>query len=204
MTMVQYALGAAGTMCSWFLMARFGRRQLYLWGIVALFAILLIVGIVSVSVPASNSAVGWAIGSLLITWTVLYDLSVGPVCYALVSELASTRLRAKSVVLARCVYNMGYIVLGILTPRMLNPSAWNWGAKSGFFWAGFAAICFTWVFFRLPEPKGRTYGELDILFERRISARKFASTVIDPIEEGKEILHDAKLPTEERVEKVGA
>ena len=32
---------------------------------------------------------------------------------------------------------------------------------------------------RLPEPKGRTYGALDILFEQRIPARKFASTVVD-------------------------
>lgn len=36
-----------------------------------------------------------------------------------------------------------------------------------------------WVFFRLPEPKGRSYAELDVLFERRVSARKFAKTKID-------------------------
>ena len=32
---------------------------------------------------------------------------------------------------------------------------------------------------RLPEPKGRTYAELDLLFEHKVSARKFASTHID-------------------------
>lgn len=32
---------------------------------------------------------------------------------------------------------------------------------------------------RLFEPKGRTYGALDILFEQRIPARKFASTQVD-------------------------
>ena len=32
--------------------------------------------------------------------------------------------------------------------------------------------------FRLPEPKGRTYGELDILFEKRVPARQFASTTV--------------------------
>jgi SP family general alpha glucoside:H+ symporter-like MFS transporter len=62
---------------------------------------------------------------------------------------------------------------------MLNPGAWNWGAKSGFFYAATCLGCFVWAFFRLPEPKGRTYGELDILFERRISARKFSSTVVE-------------------------
>jgi SP family general alpha glucoside:H+ symporter-like MFS transporter len=62
---------------------------------------------------------------------------------------------------------------------MLNPGAWNWGAKSGLFYAGTCFCCFIWAFFRLPEPKGRTYGELDILFEKRIPARKFKSTIVD-------------------------
>lgn len=39
-----------------------------------------------------------------------------------------------------------------------------------------------WTFFRLPEPKGRTYGELDVLFEKGISARKFGSTEVDVFE----------------------
>ena len=38
---------------------------------------------------------------------------------------------------------------------------------------------FTWAYFRLPEMKGRTYEELDILFAKRIPARKFASTHVD-------------------------
>lgn len=37
-------------------------------------------------------------------------------------------------------------------------------------------------YFRIPEPTGRTFAEIDILFERRVSARKFASTVVDPFD----------------------
>ncbi len=63
---------------------------------------------------------------------------------------------------------------------MLNPTAWNWKGKAGFFWAGMCFLCFLWTYFRLPEPKGRTYGELDILFERKIGARKFRHTDVSP------------------------
>ncbi len=42
------------------------------------------------------------------------------------------------------------------------------------------SVCVVWSFVRLPGPKDRTYGELDILFEREISARKFSKTVVDP------------------------
>ena len=65
---------------------------------------------------------------------------------------------------------------------MLNPSAWNWGAKAGFFWAGTCALCAVWTYFRLPEPKGRTYGELDVLFERGVSARKFKTTEVERVD----------------------
>ena len=41
-----------------------------------------------------------------------------------------------------------------------------------------------WVYFRLPEAKGRTYAELDALFEGRVNARKFASTQVNPYGHG--------------------
>ena len=84
--------------------------------------------------------------------------------------------------MARNAYNLMSIATNIITPRMLNPSAWNWGAKAGFFYAGTGALIATWAFFRLPEPKGRTYTELDILFEQGVSARKFSSTVVDRLD----------------------
>lgn len=36
------------------------------------------------------------------------------------------------------------------------------------------------------ETKGRTYAELDILFENRVPARRFASTRIETLVEGTE------------------
>jgi SP family general alpha glucoside:H+ symporter-like MFS transporter len=179
LSLVQYALGAIGTICSWFLMTRFGRRTLYVSGQAIMVCLLLIIGFCGLASP-HNSAAQWAIGSMLLVFTFVYDSTVGPVCYSLVAELSSTRLRQKTVVLARNLYNVGSIIGNILTPRMLNPGAWNWGAKSAFFWAGTCFLCLVWTYFRLPEPKGRTYGELDILFEQKVSARKFSSTVVDP------------------------
>lgn len=179
MSMVQYALGAIGTIGSWFLMARAGRRTLYLYGSIGLFSLLMIIGFTSIA-PRSNAAANWAIGSMLLVFTMVYDISVGPVCYSLVAEIPSTRLRAKSIVLARNFYNIGGIVVNILTNYQLSTTAWNWGAKSSFFWAGTCFCCIVWVYFRLPEPKGRTYAELDVLFEQGVSAREFRSTTVDP------------------------
>ncbi|CRJ87985.1 General alpha-glucoside permease like protein [Verticillium longisporum] len=181
MSLGQYALGAVGTLSSWFLMRWFGRRTLYLSGQLIMLILLMTIGFASL-VSRDNASAQWAIGSLLLVYTLTYNCTVGPICYSLVSELSSTRLKTKTVVLARNAYNILGITTNVLTPRMLNPSAWNWGAKAGFFWAGTCALCFIWTYFRLPEPKGRTYGELDVLFEQRISARKFKSTKVEELE----------------------
>lgn len=178
MSLAQYALGAVGTISSWFLMGRFGRRTLYLGGQTFMCILLLTIGCTAFA-GRSNAGAQWAIGSMLLVYTFTYDATVGPVCYSLVSELTSTRLRTKSVVLARNAFNIVGIITNTITPRMLNPTAWNWGAKAGFFWAGTCFLCAVWTYFRLPEPKGRTYGELDILFEHKISARKFQTTAVD-------------------------
>ena len=174
LSMAQYALGFMGTIGSWFIMSRVGRRKLYFNGLLALFTLVLIIGIMGC--VEQTAGVSWAIGSMLLVYTFVYDLTVGPVCYSLVSEMSSVRLRQKTIVLARNFYNFWGILNYIWTPHMLNPSAWNWGAKTGFFWAGWCFLCLVWTYFRLPEPKGRTYGELDILFENKVSARKFTIT----------------------------
>lgn len=181
MSVGQTAIGLVGTIISWFLMRWFGRRSLYLYGQVGMCTVLLTIGCASFA-GREDVAAQWAIGSMILVFTFVYDCTVGPVCYSLVSELASTRLRNKAVVLARLSYNAAGIVRNVVTPNMLNPSAWNWGAKAGFFWAGSCLLCAVWTFFRLPEPKGRTFAEIDVLFKRRVSARKFKSAVIDRLD----------------------
>jgi SP family general alpha glucoside:H+ symporter-like MFS transporter len=197
MSLCQYALGAIGVFISWFLMPHVGRRTLYVYGqsIVSpnhpqllifpptnnppqLFGLLLIIGFLGIA-SDTNTAAQWAIGTMLLLFTFTYNCTVGPVCYALVAEIPSTRLRQKTVVLARNLYQIAGVITNVLTTRQLNPGAWNWGPFSAFFWAGTCFIMLTWTFFRLPEPKGRTYGELDVLFEMKVPARKFRTTDID-------------------------
>ena len=72
---------------------------------------------------------------------------------------------------------------------MVSTVEWNWSGKSGFFWGGTAFLVFVWSYFRLPEIKGRTYEELDMLFMQKVSARKFASTHVDPYETVKDNDH---------------
>ena len=71
----------------------------------------------------TNLGAQWTIGSMLLIYTAIYDGTVGPVCYCLVAEVSSTRLRAKTVVISRIVYNIFGIINGIIMPYFLNPGA---------------------------------------------------------------------------------
>ena len=105
MSMAQFALGAIGTMSSWLLMSWFGRRTLYIGGQLIMTVLLLIIGGLGL-ISSHNTTAQWVIGSMLLVYTFTYDATVGPVCYSLVAELSSTRLRGKTIVLARNLYNI--------------------------------------------------------------------------------------------------
>ncbi|PGH27014.1 hypothetical protein AJ80_01199 [Polytolypa hystricis UAMH7299] len=182
--MGQYSINMVGVFGAWTLMSLgIGRRTLYLFGLCGLCSMLLIMGFLGL-VPESNRHQGsMATGSMMIVWALFYQLSVGTVCYSLVSEISTRRLQIKTVVLGRNLYNVVAIICNVLTPYMLNPSEWAWGNYAGFFWGGSCFCCIIYTFFRLPEPRGRTFAEMDVLFEKKVGARKFESTQVNVFEE---------------------
>ncbi|PBP25133.1 MFS general substrate transporter [Diplocarpon rosae] len=92
---------------------------------------------------------------------------------------------SKTIVLARMQYNLGSIIVNIVTAYQLTakPEGWNWGAFTGFFYAGLCALAVVWMYFRLPESRWRGYAELDLLFGKKISARHFAAAKVDLVAE---------------------
>jgi SP family general alpha glucoside:H+ symporter-like MFS transporter len=176
----QYGINMAGVFGAWFLMSRgIGRRSLYIYGLCGLFSMLFIMGFLGVVPRSHRKESSLATGSMMIIWALCYQLTVGTVCYSLVAELSTRRLQIKTVVLGRNLYNIVGIVCSVLTPYMLNPGYWNWGNYAGFFWAGICFLCIIYTYFRLPEPQGRSFAELDVLFEQGVSARKFATAEVD-------------------------
>ncbi|CAD6591844.1 MAG: hypothetical protein TREMPRED_000214, partial [Tremellales sp. Tagirdzhanova-0007] len=91
-------------------------------------------------------------------------------------------LLIKTVNIGRAAYNVTNIIFGSFTPYMINPSAWNWGTKTAFFAAGMNTLALIWIFFRLPEPSGLSYAEIDKLFEERVGARSFQKHKVIAVE----------------------
>lgn len=185
------ALALVGGMLSWGVCTKFGRRAILFWGLVMQCVIMLIIACVSLS-PTSNKVAPWVQCAHVMVWMFVYYLTVAPITFAIIAETSATRLRAKTVGLARNAYLVAAIIQNIILPRMLNPSAWNWQGKTGFFYVGTTTVMIIWCYFRMPETKGRTYEELDILFAQGISARKFSSTSVNAFATDEAIVTEEK------------
>lgn len=124
-------------------------------------------------IPGRPSGVIWAESSLMITWNFAYDLSVGPICFVIISEASATRVRSRSIAVATAAQGILGIVMTVAIPYMINADEADMQGKLGFFFGGLAALSCVWAYFRMPETMGRTYEELDLLFDRRVPARQF-------------------------------
>ena len=100
----------------------------------------------------------------MLIWFFAYGFSCGPVPYVIASEVGSANLRQKTISLARSTYYVTLIVNSIVAPYMLNPTKGNLKGKAAFPAAAFLIGCLIWGYFRLPETRGRTFEELDIMF----------------------------------------
>lgn len=178
--MGQYGLNTVGAFVTWAFMAwGVGRRTLFLCGLTGLCCTLMALGFVGLVPESHQQAASLATGSLMLVWAAFYQFSVGTVAFSLVAEMSTRRLQVKTVALSRVAYNIAAIVVNVLTPYMINPTAWNWGNYAGFFWGSTCFLMIIYMFFRLPEPSGRTFAEMDLLFERKIPARHFKKAKVD-------------------------
>ena len=173
LTIGMQGLAIFGGLCSLILIKYFGRRTLYLAGLSLCFILLVAAGTIGTRPETPGTL--WAVAGLVMALIFVFDTTIGPLTYCIVAEIPSTRLRVKTVVLARIAYNINSVITNVLMQRMLNPTAWNWRAKSCFFWAGSCFLSIIYCYYRLPETFGLSFHELDILFEKKADARKFAS-----------------------------
>ncbi|KAF7118667.1 hypothetical protein CNMCM5793_008205 [Aspergillus hiratsukae] len=177
LNLINSCLGFIANACSWPLTGWFGRRTIYLWGTAVNITLLIILGICA-SIP-QNSQTNYAQACLGIVISFVFAGAMGPISYTVISETSSVRLRALSTGVGRAAYYVAEIPMIYLASQMLNPTGWNMAGKCGYVWGGTALVCWIMAYFFLPELKHRSYREADILFNRKVPARKFKTTVID-------------------------
>ncbi|KAH7130932.1 general substrate transporter [Dactylonectria macrodidyma] len=174
--LITSALQMIFVMLSWILTTYLGRRTIYLWG--SGFNVLLLVCLgVAGSVGVSKSA-SLAQASLGLIISVLFTLGPAPASWVIIGETSSIRLRPLTTGMGRASYYIVEIPCIFLGSYMLNPTGGNLGGKCGYVWGATGFVCLVTAYFYLPEMKGRSYREIDILFNRRVPARQWKKTEV--------------------------
>ncbi|KAJ0415216.1 general substrate transporter [Aspergillus carlsbadensis] len=164
-----------GITISFYLVDKIGRRTLVVYGGGLLAIICFVMGGLGF-LPESTSA-GPALVAVSALWTFIYALSMAPIGWISLVEISSPHLRAKTTAMAAIIQSCTGILFNYTVPLMLSNQEAGWGQKTGLFFGGIATLYLIPCILFYPETKGRTYQELDELFERRIPAWKFAATV---------------------------
>ncbi|GAB1213198.1 hypothetical protein ATERTT37_002347 [Aspergillus terreus] len=166
------ACGVLGNFLSWFLVNSVGRRRSFLSGMVTLTGLLLLIGIMDV-VP--SNAAKWVQASSTVVYAFVYFMTVGAVAFVLLGEVSTPLLRAKTTALATAVQAVFGIAMNVAVPYMVTPDEANMKGKVGFVFGGCAAVATmaSWVY--IPELKGRTFEEIDIMFSSRVPPRHMRS-----------------------------
>ncbi|KAF5529487.1 maltose permease [Fusarium napiforme] len=60
------------------------------------------------------------------------------------------------------------VVMNVLTPYMVNANKWNWGFKTGWFYAGVGLPFLIGTWLLLTDISGRSAADVDELFERKV------------------------------------
>lgn len=164
--------GVVGIIISWSVLNSFGRRKAFISGMVALTIVLFLIGIMDV---IRTSGAKWVQASLTVIYALFYQMTIGPLAFSILGETSSPSLRAKTVGLATAVQSIFGTVINIVVPYLVNPDKANLKGKVGFIFGGLSAMATFWSFIYIPELKGRTFDEIDYMFQNKVNPRKMGS-----------------------------
>lgn len=170
LTEIGVCMGVVSGLVNILLLGKFGRRPLMFFGVSVSCTMYLIMGIGGV-VPKTNASL-MAIGVALQFVSLSYGPAVGS-SIAVAGEVSASRLRAKSLGIGNAFAGVVGTVWTFILPYMFNSDEGNLGGNIGWVFLAMGIIVLILMFFFIPETKGRSFEELDQLFEKRLPARAF-------------------------------
>ncbi|KAK6218437.1 hypothetical protein QIS74_06317 [Colletotrichum tabaci] len=167
---VGIAAGVVSALVNAFLMMRLRHRPLMFFGVGVCVAMYLAMGVAAAFPKTQTSLL--VIGVALVFTSISYGPAVGA-SMAVAGEVSASKLRAKSLGIGVAFSSVVSTIWTIVLPYLFNVDQLNMGGHIGWIFFGMGILMLFVLYFDVPGTKGRTFEELDIMFELGISARKF-------------------------------
>jgi len=150
-----------------YLVDKAGRRSLLLIGAAGMLICEFLVAIIGVTIPTENLAGQKVLIAFVCIYIAFFASTWGPIAWVVTGEIFPLNIRAKAMSLSTAsnwLWNFG---IGYATPYLVNPGPGNanLGVKVFFIWGGTCVGCFLFTFFLVPETKGLSLEQIDILYQ---------------------------------------
>ncbi|KAG8826877.1 hypothetical protein FRC19_006996 [Serendipita sp. 401] len=108
----------------------------------------------------THRTIAWVAVGMIYLFTAAYGVSFGPVAWILPTEVFPLSLRSKGAAVSTASNWFNNFLIGLITPSLVYISP-----AGTFFLLGFACACaFVWSLLVVPETKGVSLEEIDLLF----------------------------------------
>ncbi|GAA5834241.1 hypothetical protein JCM9279_004254 [Rhodotorula babjevae] len=175
--MALYCLYLAAILCSFYLPDRFGRRPMLMLGALVCATALTITCAINVGYgDAITSGAQKAGLAMVFIWYFTFGLVWSPLVWITCSEVCSARAREPTLSAATFSAFGTSLIITLVSPYIQDPGYGDLGASIGFIWAAFTWISIPFVYFFVPEMKGLTLEQIDVLFDSKTPTRRFGAT----------------------------
>ncbi|CAK7205082.1 hypothetical protein SEUCBS139899_007847 [Sporothrix eucalyptigena] len=151
---------------------RFGRRTiLFLANGLMLCALLSMAGIGTQATLDRASKTG--VMALMTVFGVAFGMGWGPMTWVVTTEIAALRLRDQTVRVGFLVNIVFNFAVNFCIPYLVFSDYANLGSKVGFIFGAIVFLALLFIYFFLPECKGKSLEQIDHLFNARVPMRQF-------------------------------
>ncbi|KAJ1308989.1 hypothetical protein OPQ81_004671 [Rhizoctonia solani] len=159
-------VNVAATLPAFILIDRMGRRSLLIWGAFFLCIFQLIIAIAGVTISVDNAAGQRMLVAFVFLYVCAFAVSWGPVAWVLNAEMFPLAVRAKGLAMTSATNWAVNFGISYSVPYLVNkgPQSLGLGARVYFLWGSLSMLCCIYAYFFIPETKGLTLEQVDMLF----------------------------------------
>lgn len=167
-SLITNIINVVSTFPGLYMVEKWGRRPLLLFGAIGMCISQLIVAIVGTATGQSTLVANKVLIAFVCIYIFFFACSWGPVAWVVTGELFPLKARAKALSMTTATNWLLNWAIAYATPYMVDPGPGNanLGSKVFFIWGGFCLICTAFVYFAIYETKGLSLEQVDELYAK--------------------------------------
>lgn len=173
LTIISSCCTLAGTIAAPFVIDRAGRRPTAFVGMCILFIIDAVAG--GLAFDRGNKRATLAIAALSFVFNFFWASSFYSLSNLMPSEMATPKLRHHTMSYTIACQEITAVITTLVVPQLTSADAANLGAKTYLVFAGCMAGIIVFMYFLMPETRGRSFAEIDEMYEAKVPAWKWRS-----------------------------